>query len=413
MAGERPYAIRDPDVTHVVLEMFGGDNNLNDQVYEDLGEMVAGNTGSIAVLALADFIDRGAIVVELTSRVGARVVEELGEIDTGDPDTLTSFLARALVTYAHVPHVAIGFWDHGSGVFGEFDDRQRLSRSTVSSAGAPKRASRARTLPARRLLRPRRAPDSGVGVRAMLRDDTNGGLLTTVEGGEVLRRALAAAGRSRVDMVFSDTCLNGMVEVTSELGPYAEVAVASEELEPNAGWDYTLWLRRTSKQRPATASAWAGLAVQSYEDSYRYRPDLHPVTMAAFRTDSGLVERFGELVTALRATNGRGRDWVETARREAQSFARMDTYDLGDWLARLADLAARAHAGEVFTAAEAVRSAYFAARVAETHLGSSVSAASGLGLWIPSTRSELMVTGGTYRQLRFDDRTGWWAFLAG
>ena len=56
----QPYAVSDTNVTHVVIELFGGDNNLSQFVLEDLQEMAAGNSGRFAVIALADFADWGA-----------------------------------------------------------------------------------------------------------------------------------------------------------------------------------------------------------------------------------------------------------------------------------------------------------------------------------------------------------------
>ncbi|MCC7542866.1 MAG: hypothetical protein IT379_42010 [Deltaproteobacteria bacterium] len=410
MAGEAPYPIRDPAVSHAVLMLFGGDNNLSDQVYRDLGEMVAGNTGGVGVLALADFADRGAIVVELSARIGARVVGELGEVNTGDPGTLTTFLGRALHSYAHVPHVAIGFWDHGTGVFEEYDPEAPRTPAMVSRRQA------ARGRGTRRLFRRSEAedrrPTPGV-LRAMLHDDTNGGLLTTREAGDVLRTALSAAGRPKVDLVFSDTCLNGMVEVTHELAPYAEVVVGSEDLEPATGWDYALWLRRTSKLRPETSAAWAALAVESYRDAYARRPAVHPVTLSAFRADSSIASRFSTLVQALQGAGPRARDWVDRARRDAQLFARRDTYDMGDFAIRLRREAEREGHMAVLEASRALLDAYDAARIAETHLGAGVAGATGLGLWIPSNRAELAVTGGTYRQLRWEREVGWCRYLEG
>ncbi|MCC7537503.1 MAG: hypothetical protein IT379_14865 [Deltaproteobacteria bacterium] len=410
MPGVVPYPIRDPRVSHAVLVLFGGDNNLSDQVYRDVGEMVAGNMGGVGVLALADFADRGAVVLELSARIGARVVESVGEINTGDPDMLATFLGRALRSYAHVPHVAIGFWDHGSGVFEEHDPEsprvRARARSVVRGAGA------------RRLFRRDRAPvrgsspAGGVAVRAMLNDDTNGGLLTTREAGAVLRRALAGSGRDRVDLVFSDTCLNGMVEVTHELAPSTDVVVGSQDLEPATGWDYALWFRRTSKLRPASGSEWAALAVQSYRDAYALRPADHPVTLSAFRTDRDVAPSFAGVVDALRGAEPEARDWVDRARRDGLSFARRDSYDLGDFAVRLRREAERRGNHRVVAASSAFLDAYDDARVAEIHLGSGVAGATGLALWIPSNRSELAVTGDTYRDLRWERDVGWWSYLA-
>lgn len=76
MSKPKPFAIQDPDVTHVVIELFGGDNNLSRFVLEDLQEMAAGNRGAFATLALTDVANGGGQVVEFSPRTGHRVVEE-------------------------------------------------------------------------------------------------------------------------------------------------------------------------------------------------------------------------------------------------------------------------------------------------------------------------------------------------
>ena len=78
MAELTPFDVRDRDVTHVIIELFGGDNNLNNFVTEDLQEMASGNRGSFSVLALADYARRGGVVIELSPRAGNRVVISTG-----------------------------------------------------------------------------------------------------------------------------------------------------------------------------------------------------------------------------------------------------------------------------------------------------------------------------------------------
>ena len=53
-SGVRPFSVSGTDATHVIIELFGGDNNLSDYVMEDLQEMAAGNRGSFAVIGLVD-----------------------------------------------------------------------------------------------------------------------------------------------------------------------------------------------------------------------------------------------------------------------------------------------------------------------------------------------------------------------
>ena len=156
--------MRDRDVTHAIIEIFGGDNNLSRFVTEDMQEMASGNRGRFAVLALVDYASKGGSVVELSPRAGNHVVEELGEINTGDPETLATFLARALATYGPDVRKAIGFWDHGSGSFDEQDpepDRARTPRSIPCRATAA--AGRAR--PASCFVRSARLMADGRGAR--------------------------------------------------------------------------------------------------------------------------------------------------------------------------------------------------------------------------------------------------------
>ena len=46
--------------------------------------------------------------------------------------------------------------------------------------------------------------------------------------------------RQRSNLIFSDTCLNGMIEVTEQLKDYATCIVGSEDLEPGDGWGDTM-----------------------------------------------------------------------------------------------------------------------------------------------------------------------------
>lgn len=403
MSTPQPFPVLDTQATHVVIELFGGDNNLSDFVLEDMREMVAGNTGPLVVLALADFEREGAVVVELSPRTGNREIASLGEINTGNPTTLTNFLARALVSYPAAQRRAIGFWDHGSGVFEEYDPQRR---SITRALARPARWARGRSRPARKLFMGQAAHTPR--ARAMLHDDTNGGLLTNREAGRVLANAFRRANTPAVDMIFSDTCLNGMVEVLAELAPYASCIVGSEDLEPGDGWDYALWFERMSAAPPTTAEAWAKLAVDSFGDSYAPRESEHPVTLAAYRTESTLLPAFAAWVELLSAQGEKGFEWVERARAKTQAFAQRDTYDLADFLVKLRAASSDA---QLDRAAAAVATALDEARIASVAHGAQVKRASGLALWIPSSRYAFEEVESTYRELVFASRTGWLEYL--
>ena len=409
MSEVAPFAIRDREVTHVIIEIFGGDNNLSPFIVEDMQEMAAGNRGPFAVLALADYADRGGVVVELSPRAGNHVIEDLGEINTGDPETLATFLARALVTYGPEVRKAIGFWDHGSGPFDEQDPNQTVLERRLNSLPryrrGPSRPSRTLFVRSARLM-------ANPSARAMLHDDTNGGVLTNLEAEGVLKAAFGRAGMTgdKVDLIFSDTCLNGMIEVAEQLKDYATCIVGSEELEPGDGWEYHEWLGRMSDDPPADADRWARQAVEAFGAGYAERPDQYPCTLAAFRSGNQITDRFAELVQALDACGDNGFAWVLTARSRAQSFTSdKDSSDLKDFALRLA----KAAAGEtsVRTAAEALAAAIDEAAVHSVALGPTVPRASGLAFWCPATAGSLKADIETYANLAFDRKTGWSRYL--
>lgn len=398
-----PFDVVDGDVTHVVIELFGGDNNLSHFVREDMEEMRAGMAGRFAMLGLADIRPGGTRVVEISPGAGIRTVEEVGEIDTGDPETLIRFLSRALVTYGPDVRKAIGFWDHGSGVFDEHDPNE-----TIVDRGPHRlaREERVRRRPARRLFFAAEEVKSNPRLRAMLHDDTNAGVLTNLEARNVLDIAFQRAGfEGKVDLIFSDTCLNGMVEVLHQFREHAHCVVGSEELEPGDGWDYQQWFRMMSQAPPATPEDWAAQTVAAFRDGYTDRADQHPCTLGAFRAEGGIVPAFAELVARLDAHGEDGFDWLERARRRAQSFARnYDTYDIRHFTIRLIDAVA---ADEVRAAAQALLDAFDRARIADVALGETVRNAHGLAFWFPSNGTSYRNDIGTYRRLAFAEATGW------
>ena len=383
----------------LLVELFGGDNNLSSFVDIDLNEIADGLPHDAVMLGLTDHFGDTAKVVCI-ARGKAQVLDSLGEIDTGDPEVLIAFLSRSLASVPATTPVALGFWDHGSGVFDELDPKGGiLARGRASTP-----RSRSLPLPPRRRLFWGERP-ANANLRAMLHDDTNGGLLTTLEAGRVLRESLANAGRSKVEMIFSDTCLNGMVEVLAEFDAFGSVVVGSEELEPGDGWDYHRWLGALG-QGAVDGDRFGRTAVDAYQAAYQNRAGKF--TLGAFRRADDLVAGFRHLVAAAQPLGENGFMILDAARRHCQSFDRRDSYDIADFAIKLrhyaSDAALQAAADGLFAAAGATR-------VASCALGSEVAAAQGLAFWFPSSRAEWLKTSATYADLRFDRETGWARYL--
>ncbi len=408
MMNERqPFSIKLDGITHVVIEIFGGDNNLSRFVLEDLQEMAAGNNGPFAVIALTDFEGEQASVKTLLPGKALRTVEYLGEIDTGDPETLADFLARALITAENVPHKAIGFWDHGSGVFQEYDaDETYLERSIRSMP----RHLRSRSIPARRLFFSPSRLASQPRIRAMLHDDTNGGVLTNYEAHGVLKAAFIRAGieGEKIDLIFSDTCLNGMIEVLEQFKEFAYVVVGSEDLEPGDGWEYQEWFQLMSNHAPGDAAEWGKQAVEAFELGYKNRPYQFPCTLGAFRTDSDLTGCMKLLFNELSLHGQDGMRWVKLAILDSQSFARRDTFDIRDFIEKLK---LNCTSSEILLVCDKVISAFDESRVHSVALGEMVKDSWGLAFWYPTSAYGFSDVIETYSKLVFDKETNWSSYL--
>ena len=405
----KPFPTRLPDAELVIIEMFGGDNNLSAFVFEDLQEMAAGiNGGKIAVLGLTDLAGKPGAIVEITPNGGIQIIETLGEIDTGDPEVLHAFLVRALLTHPKA-RKAIGFWDHGTGVFDETDSSEKIMTRRISSVT---RENRSRSRPARRLFFPKHKIEDDQDTRAMLHDDTNGGVLTNLEAGAMLRAAFKDAGvEGKIDLIFSDTCLNGMIEVLDELGASAKVIVASQDLEPGDGWDYKNWLTRVVAKPPASAEDWGKSAVEAFEDGYKPFPKKWPCTLACFRTDHGITKAFGELVAACRKANGFASFvYLDHARAQSQNFAQRDTYDLRDFADKVAAITQQGMP-EIAAAAQKIVKAYDESRVHSVALGKFVTKSTGLSFYFPASRSQMNRDIGTYERLAFAKNSGWAEYI--
>lgn len=405
----KPFNVNRSGADYVVVELFGGDNNLSHFVYQDLQEIAAGIKGNVVVLGLADLADKPASVVEVTAERGLQTLEEWGEIDTGDPEVLANFVSRSLMTYPNAKK-ALGFWDHGTGVFDETDASEKLlSRSMHSVA----RSQRTRSYPARRLFFPKTLLEKDDVTRGMLHDDTNGGVLTNIEAAHMIDASIKQAGMTgKLDLIFSDTCLNGMIEVLDELSPFAECIVGSPELEPGDGWNYEGWFKLVGQSPPKNGEEWGQYAVEAFKANYEREPKKHPCTLAAFRTQNSISESFREFLNVARADAGDfdAFFFIDHARSKAQAYARRDTYDLVDFANKVIAIAQN----DKPKLAEAARGIVAACNEAKIHwccLGPTVQDSYGLAFWFPSSRSIMRRDIGTYERLAFAKKTGWADYL--
>ena len=188
---------------------LNGDNNLEDNAIEDFIEMAtAGSTDKVNIIVQMDrrpnYNTRygnwnGTKRFNVTKNMlptPDNATQDIGESNMGDPQSLIDFVNWTKTNY-QAEHYALVLWDHGSG---------------WKSADI---------LP----------------VKSISIDDTDRDVITMIE----LRQALFEItnnGTDKLDIIGFDACLMAMIEVDYQIMPYASFRVASEELEPDDGWDY-------------------------------------------------------------------------------------------------------------------------------------------------------------------------------
>ncbi len=224
----------------VYMSAGGGDDSLAHFLVKDLEEMRSGSEHTaIRVLAYAD-IPKGT--EPKGGWYGTRVFEifngnikRLGVNSLGltsndqkdlpvSEDTLQKFLTFSLSNYAD-DNNALVLWGHGIGIW----------RSLQSTRSGTDSATNKQT-------------------RQFLNDGNTGGdtvtILDTAAIGRATRRALDATGKKLVFIAF-DTCLGSQYELAYELASQqlAKYMIASENLVPATGWDYSIVLKKIAGTR--------------------------------------------------------------------------------------------------------------------------------------------------------------------
>ena len=190
--------------TWTILTYSIADTNLEPYMMEDLDEL--GQAGGSDALNLVALVDRsadygddpvlgldgwvGGKLLELSDG-GATELEDLGDVNTGDPQVLSDFIANGIKDYP-ADHYGLIISDHG-------------------------------------------ASWPGVGGDESFDDDG----LDLFEINEAIAGGIEGGGIDKLDLLGFDACLMATYEVASTLAPLADRLLASQELEPGHGWDYS------------------------------------------------------------------------------------------------------------------------------------------------------------------------------
>jgi hypothetical protein len=150
------------------------------------------------------------------SQITSPVVESVGEVDMGDPQTLIDFVTWAVQNYPAQKYALI-LSDHGGGWTGGFSDFS--------------------------------APGSS---------------LTMPEIVSAIEEIRQATGVDKFEMIGFDACLMGQIEVFGTLYPYSNYMVASEEVIPAYGWSYAAWLGQLAQNPTVDGSGMSEFIISTY-----------------------------------------------------------------------------------------------------------------------------------------------------
>jgi len=351
------------EVDWLFMVYLDADNNLESAGIDDMNEMeTAGSNDNVAIVVQMDRAERdyyddttngnwtGAKRLYVTQDtdtliINSPVIEDLGEVNMGDPAVLQSFIEWAVANYP-AQHYALVLWNHGSGW------RERES--------------------------------GGESVKSICVDDESGDELTMTELRSALNAANLSTGKT-LDIVGFDACLMQMVEVAYQVmgsasRPLVDITVGSEETEPGDGWDYAATLTALTANPAMTPAGLATQIVDDYVSSYSSSLDI---------TQSGVdLDYMEALVTtvdsfAVAMTNATG-DWtaISTARSQAQEYYYyyyIDLYHFAQLVNQDATISQT-----VRDAASDVMTAVTNAVIAEGHTAS-VGDSHGLSIYYPET----------------------------
>jgi hypothetical protein len=358
-SGSDPAPTREPvagGADWTVLVYLDGDNNLERDAVTDFNEMErAGSTDKVKIVVQFDRVhqdgpedDTSNDDWDTTKRflveqdddkrtIKSQELEDLGEKNMGDPQTLVDFITWGVKEYP-AQHYALVLWDHGS---------------------------------------------SWAGVAF---DDTDGEKgITLPELDAALRTAQSQSGLDRFDLIGFDACLMAQLDVMQTIAPYGRVAVASAELEPNDGWAWDVWLKQLNQDSTQDAATVGTSIVDAYQAYYKDSKD-DTVTLAAFDLEKiGAVrDQFGTLSDAMLKDLSGSYQAIAEARSSADAYSQpkpeeFSAVDLGDFTRLVGRQGAQ---GEVASSAAALGKLIADARIAEWH-GTFHDRSTGMSVFFP------------------------------
>ncbi len=277
-----------------ILLYIAADNDLEPAALIDLDEIELGLANGGPGVTVVAFVDRSAqdfeygefppqiaevientpqwdgariLLMEPDTRAGvvSRFMDEWGEVNTGDPRILASFIEYGVRNYP-ADRYALIIWDHGGGpgfFASDYSERDQITLKELSET--------------------------------------------------------LAQVNVHFDIIGFDACLMGSIETAYEVRKYADYLVASEETEPNLGWPYDTIIARIASNPSMSARDVVNMIVDEYIKSYQ-QVQIPGVTLSAIDLSIYRDNRFLQEVRAFINDAKQDLDTVKNARATVQEF---------------------------------------------------------------------------------------------
>jgi hypothetical protein len=220
-----------------------------------------------------------------SSTIVSTLIQDIGEVDMGNPNTLVSFAQWAIQNYPANKYFLV-LWDHGDGWYKSGEDSPLFKGVSVDMSSS----------------------NSEINVY-------NGELANA------LSSIKSYLGRN-LDIIGFDACLMGMIEVMDVCRNYANYFVGSEETEAADGWYYTGFLN-TMNSNPTISPADLAKAVVNAATGLS---TLASIDLTKVGTVVSYLNTFAqELINARNQGYGSA---ISTARSNSKSFYISDHIDL-------------------------------------------------------------------------------------
>ncbi len=341
-----------------VMFYMDGDNNVESYALRDLVELEAsGSDAAVSIVVLLDTLDGPADLLYVENGASTPV-EAWGEVNMGDPATLTRFIDTSEALYP-ADNYALVMWDHGGGIVG------------------------------------------------LCWDDTSGGdRLTLAE----FRSGIVNAGLV-FDVTVFNACVMATAEVAHQMAGYSDYVIFSQENMYALGFPYTEVADGLKAAPTMDGRTMALMMAQEYTEYYisigYSGVTISVYDMAQLDGVASAVKTFGGEQASTMSTYYRAYKACRKATPAPNNQADLVTYAQN--VIANADIA---DAG-VKSAAQGVVTAVQAAIIYEWH-SDDVAGENGLGIWFP-TKSVTYYWGASYeamyRALPFDVASNWADFL--